>query len=43
MNAAVLVDGHEKGGAAGARTALEDFWRRVSEGGSLQPFPARAA
>ncbi len=32
MNAAVLVDGHAKGGAAGART-----------GGSLQPFPARAA
>ena len=25
MNAAVLVDGHAKAGAAGARTALENF------------------
>jgi predicted acylesterase/phospholipase RssA len=31
MNAAVLVDGFSKGGAAGAQTALEAFWRRVSE------------
>src|ERR1700752_3277096 len=39
MNAAVLVDGHAKGGAAGARTALENFWRRVSEAAGFQPFP----
>src|SRR6202047_5100302 len=38
MNAAVLVDGHAKGGAAGARTALEDFWRRVSEAARFSPF-----
>jgi NTE family protein len=31
MNAAVLVYGHQKGGAAGAREALEAFWRRVSD------------
>ena len=31
MNAAVLVDGHAKGGADGARAALERFWRSVSE------------
>src|SRR5262249_52723670 len=30
MNAAVLVDGHAKDGADGARAALEKFWRRVS-------------
>ena len=29
MNAAVLVHGHQRGGAAGAREALEAFWRRV--------------
>src|SRR6266446_7558297 len=38
MNAAVLVDGHAKGGAAGARTALENFWRRVSEAARFSPF-----
>src|SRR6201988_2717501 len=38
MNAAVLVDGHAKGGAAGARTALEDFWRRVSEAARFSPL-----
>jgi NTE family protein len=38
MNAAVLVDGHAKGGAAGARTALEDFWRHVSEAARFSPF-----
>ena len=38
MNAAVLVDGHAKGGAAGARTALESFWRRVSEAARFSPF-----
>ena len=30
MNAAVLVDGHAKGGADAARSALESFWRSVS-------------
>jgi NTE family protein len=38
MNAAVLVDGHAKGGAEGARTALENFWRRVSEAARFSPF-----
>jgi len=38
MNAAVLADGHAKGGAAGARTALENFWRRVSEAARFSPF-----
>src|SRR5271168_3711011 len=38
MNAAVLVDGHSKGGPAGARTALENFWRRVSDAARLSPF-----
>ena len=38
MNAAALVDGHAKGGAAGARTALENLWRRVSEAARFSPF-----
>src|SRR5277367_4483753 len=38
MNAAVLVDGHAKAGAAGARTALENFWRRVSEAARFSPL-----
>src|SRR6476659_3545394 len=38
MNAAVLIDGHAAGGAAGARAALERFWRRVSEAASLSPL-----
>jgi NTE family protein len=38
MNAAVLVDGHAKGGAAGAQAALENFWRRVSEAARFSPF-----
>ena len=38
MNAALLVDGHAKGGADGARTALENFWRRVSEAARFSPF-----
>src|SRR5258708_30728397 len=38
MNAAVLVDGHAKGGAAGARTALENFWRRVSHSARFSPI-----
>ena len=38
MNAAVLVDGHVKGGADGARAALENFWRRVSNAAVLSPL-----
>ena len=38
MNAAVLADGHAAGGPQGARTALEDFWRRVSHGAQFSPF-----
>ena len=38
MNAAVLVDGHAKGGAAGARAALENFWRSVSDAARFSPF-----
>ncbi len=38
MNAAVLVDGYAEGGAAGARTALENFWRRVSEAARFSPL-----
>jgi NTE family protein len=38
MNAAVLVDGFAKGGAAGAREALEIFWRRVSEAARFSPL-----
>ena len=38
MNAAVLVHGHQKGGAAGAREALGAFWRRVSDAARFSPF-----
>ncbi|MGB8902102.1 MAG: patatin-like phospholipase family protein [Methylocella sp.] len=38
MNAAVVVDGFVKGGAAGARTSLESFWRRVSDAARFSPF-----
>ncbi|MGB8739182.1 MAG: patatin-like phospholipase family protein [Xanthobacteraceae bacterium] len=38
MNAAVLVEGHAQGGAAGARIALENFWRRVSEAARFSPL-----
>jgi len=38
MNAAVLIAGHAAGGAAGARDALERFWRRVSEAATLSPL-----
>jgi NTE family protein len=38
MNAAVLADGYAKGGPAGARKALETFWRRVSEAARFSPF-----
>jgi NTE family protein len=38
MNAAVLVDGFVRGGAAGARMALKNFWRRVSDAARFSPF-----
>ena len=38
MNAAVLVDGFAGNGADGARAALENFWRRVSQAAVLSPF-----
>ena len=38
MNAAVLVDGFVQGGAAGARTALKNFWHRVSDAARFSPF-----
>src|SRR5437764_634301 len=38
MNAAVLVDGYAEKGAAGARAALENFWRRVSHAALLSPL-----
>src|SRR5215468_3853294 len=38
MNAAVLVDGYCKGGAAGAREALASFWLRVSKAAALSPL-----
>jgi NTE family protein len=38
MNAAVLVDGFVKGGAAGARKALKNFWRAVSDAARFSPF-----
>lgn len=38
MNAAVLVHGHHRGGPDGARAALEDFWRRVSEAALFSPY-----
>ncbi|HEX9168499.1 MAG TPA: patatin-like phospholipase family protein [Roseiarcus sp.] len=38
MNAAIMVHGHQRGGAAGAREALEAFWRRVSDAARFSPF-----
>ena len=38
MNAAVLIDGYAGGRAAGARAALEGFWRSVSKAALLSPF-----
>ncbi|MGU7776278.1 patatin-like phospholipase family protein [Burkholderia sp. MR1-5-21] len=38
MNAAVLVSGFEHDGPAGARIALEQFWRRVSDAAIFSPF-----
>jgi NTE family protein len=38
MNAAVLAAGFAADGAAGARTALERFWHRVSEAAVMSPL-----
>ncbi|MBO0738937.1 MAG: patatin-like phospholipase family protein, partial [Alphaproteobacteria bacterium] len=38
MNAAVLIDGHARGGADAARGALEAFWRSVSQAALLSPL-----
>jgi NTE family protein len=38
MNAAVLAHGYSLGGSLGARRALEDFWRRVSDVGRFSPI-----
>lgn len=38
INAAVLADGFEKGGAEGARNALERFWKAVSGHASFSPY-----
>jgi NTE family protein len=38
MNAAMLADGWAEGGAEGARTALERFWRRVSRATAFSPL-----
>lgn len=38
MNAAVLADGWLKGGADGARAALDAYWRRVSNAAAFSPF-----
>jgi len=38
MNAAVLISGQAAGGAEGAKAALEQFWRRVSDAALVSPF-----
>ena len=38
MNAAVLANGYIKNGTAGARAALEEFWRKVSNAARFSPF-----
>jgi NTE family protein len=38
MNAAVLAQGLASGGVEGAKTALAQFWRRVSEAALISPF-----
>jgi NTE family protein len=38
MNAAVLAAGHATGGSQGARSALENFWHRVSRAALLSPI-----
>jgi NTE family protein len=38
MNAVVMAHGYAVGGAAGAREALETFWRKVSHAARFSPF-----
>ena len=38
MNAVALADGLAKGGRQGARTALHDFWKAVSDSARLSPI-----
>ena len=38
MNAAILVTGYMKGGADGARAALDEYWRRVAQAGRMSPL-----
>jgi NTE family protein len=38
MNAALMIQGYSKDGAAGARIALERFWREVSRAALLSPL-----
>jgi NTE family protein len=38
MNAAVLASGYAAGGAAGAKSALEQFWRRIAWAAQFSPF-----
>src|ERR1044072_4952834 len=38
MTAAVLAHGNAAGGINGAKAALEDFWRRVSQAARFSPF-----
>ncbi len=38
MNAAVLASGYALGGRAGARAALEAFWKRTSDAARFSPF-----
>ncbi|MGA7326791.1 MAG: patatin-like phospholipase family protein [Rhodomicrobium sp.] len=38
MNAAVLAQGHARGGADGARAALDEFWGRVAQAALYNPI-----
>jgi len=38
MNAAVMASGFAHGGADGAKAALEDFWKRVSDASKFSPI-----
>lgn len=38
MNAVVLADGFEQGGRDGARSALHDFWKAVSDAARFSPI-----
>ena len=43
MNAAVLADGYARGGAEGAKAALEQFWQRVAKAALMSPMQRGAA